>query len=159
MSTLLDDLKRSRDETLALFRSDPAALARSYAPAASGKWNLRTILVHLADAETVLLDRLRRLQADDKPLLWAYDENRWVAHLDYAHRDLAVAAALFAATRAAVIELATLIPQDRNQRAGVHSEAGAKTFAQVLALVPWHNLHHLEQARACVAGATWTAAG
>lgn len=155
-SAVIADLERSRDATLPLFGADPAALARSYAP---GKWTMRQVLVHLADAETVLFDRLRRLLADDKPLLWAYDENLWAERLDYHHRDLAVAARLFASTREAVLELARAVPADRQQRAGVHSEAGRKTFAEVLAIVPAHNLHHLEQVRACAAGATWTARG
>src|SRR4051812_38776607 len=131
MSTLLiDDLRRDREDGLILFLADPSALAQPYAP---GKWSGRSMLLHLADALGVQLDRLRRLQADEKPLLWAFDPDRWAEWLRYDQRSLQVAQALFAANCDAIIEIASLTGADRYERAGVHSEAGRKTFAEVLA--------------------------
>jgi uncharacterized damage-inducible protein DinB len=105
----------------------------------------------------VQLDRLRRLQADAKPLLWAFDQDAWNTHLAYDRRDLAVAGALFLATLDAIIELATLVPAARFDRAGIHSEIGRKTFAEVLGFVHDHNTHHFAQVRASITGTTWTA--
>lgn len=156
MSAARAALIATRDETLRALQSPAATLSRSYAP---GKWSMRQVLLHLVDCEGVLLDRLRRLAADDKPLLWAYDQDRWVAELAVGGRSLETAAALFAATRNAVIELSTLLPADRHARAGVHSETGRKTFAEVLETVHRHNAHHLEQVRACAAGNLWQSAG
>ncbi len=156
MSSARAALVATRDETLRALHSPPATLERSYAP---GKWSMRQVLLHLVDAEGVLLDRLRRLAADDKPLLWAYDENLWVAELATSGRSLETAAALFAATRDAVIELSTLLPADRHGRAGIHSETGRTSFAAVLETVHRHNAHHLEQVRACAAGTQWPGAG
>jgi DinB superfamily len=157
MSTLIvDDLKRDRADALRYFAADGSILLRPYAP---GKWTARMVLVHLADAVGVQYDRLRRLQADDKPLLWAFDQNRWATFLDYEHRDLVVASALFVANLDAVIELAQLVPADRFERSGIHSEAGRKTFGEVLAFVHWHNRHHLDQVEAAVAAKTWGAQG
>lgn len=153
MSTLLsDDLKRDRDEALALFSTDAAVLARPYAP---GKWNGRQVLLHLTDANGVLLDRLRRLQADAKPLLWAFDQDAWGKHLHYDQRDLTIASALFVATLDTIAELANLVPPERFARAGIHSEIGRKTFAEVLAFIHQHNQHHFDQVRACVQGKVW----
>jgi hypothetical protein len=149
-------LVATRDETLRALQRPAAELARSYAP---GKWSMRQLLLHLVDHEGVALDRLRRLAADDKPLLWAYDQDRWVAELATGGRSLETAAALFAATRNAVIELSALLPADRHSRAGIHSEAGARTFAEVLEGLHRHNGHHLEQVRACAAGTPWRSAG
>lgn len=153
MSTLLsDDLKRDRADALALFAADPTALTRPYSP---GKWSGRQVLLHLTDANGVLLDRLRRLQADAKPLLWAFDQNAWDEHLHYDRRDLTIASALFTATLDAIVELAILVPPERFERVGVHSEIGRKTFAEVLAFIHQHNQHHLDQVRAAVQGKTW----
>lgn len=153
MSTLLsDDLKRDRDEAMALFKADPAALARSYAPE---KWSGRQVLLHLTDANGVLLDRLRRLQADAKPLLWAFDQDAWGRHLHYDRRDLAIASTLFAATLDTIAELAVFVPPERFERAGIHSEIGRKTFAEVLAFIHQHNQHHFDQVRAAVQGKIW----
>jgi len=154
MTAVIDGLVRDRAEALALFAAAPAALARPYA---AGKWTGRQVLLHLTDACGTQLDRLRRLQADDKPLLWAFDQDAWMRHLAPPGRDLAVAGALFAATLDAIIELARLVPPERRERAGIHSEIGRKTFAEVLAFVHEHNQHHFAQARAAVAGTTWSA--
>jgi uncharacterized damage-inducible protein DinB len=153
MSTLLiDDLRRDRDELLALFDADPVALSRSYAP---GKWSGRYVLLHLTDANGVLLDRLRRLQADAKPLLWAFDQDAWAQHLHYERRDLATARQLCVVTLDTIAELAELAPSERFERAGIHSEIGRKSFAEVLAFIHQHNQHHLGQVRCAVQGKTW----
>lgn len=153
MSSLLsDDLKRDRDEGLELFAADAAALARPYAP---GRWSGRYVLLHLTDANGVLLDRLRRIQAEAKPLLWAFDQDAWAEHLLYERRALSTAAALFRATLDAIAELAMLVPSERFERAGIHSEIGRKTFAEVLAFIHHHNQHHLGQVRAAVQGKIW----
>lgn len=149
---LIEDLRRDRDEALALFAADPALLARPYAP---GKWNGRQVLLHLTDANGVLLDRLRRLQGDAKPLLWAFDQDAWAQHLHYDRRDLKTAAALFAATSDTIAELATLVPAERFERVGIHSEIGRKTFAEVIAFIHDHNQHHLGQVRTAIQGKIW----
>ncbi len=157
MSTLIiDDLKRDRADALRYFSANSHLLQQTYAP---GKWTAHMVLVHLADAVGVQLDRLRRLQADDKPLLWAFDQNRWASHLMYEQRDLNIAAALFVANIDAIIEMANIVPADRFERVGIHSEAGRKTFGEVLSFVHWHNRHHLDQIEAAVAGRTWVAHG
>jgi len=155
MSTLIiDDLQRDRADALRYFAADSNLLQQAYAP---GKWTARMVLVHLADAVGVQLDRLRRLQSDEKPLLWAFDPNRWASHLVYEQRDLNIAAALFVANIDAIIEMANFVPADRFERVGIHSEAGRKTFGEVLAFVHWHNRHHLDQIEAALAGKTWVA--
>ena len=137
MSTLIiDDLTRDRADALRYFAADSNLLQQTYAP---GQWSARMVLVHLADAVGVQLDRLRRLQADEKPLLWAFDPNRWASHLAYEQRDLNIAAALFVANLDAI------------------AEAGRKSFGEVLAFVHWHTRHHLDQIEAAVAGRTWVA--
>jgi uncharacterized damage-inducible protein DinB len=154
MNAVIDGLVRDRAEAPALFAAAPAALARPYAV---GKWSGRQVLLHLTDACGAQLDRLRRLQADPRPLLWAFDQDAWMQHLAPAERDLGIAGALFTATLDAIVELARMVPADRQQRAGIHSEIGRKTFAEVLAFVHEHNQHHFAQARAAIAGTTWSA--
>jgi hypothetical protein len=140
-------------QTLPLFDQPDAALERSYAP---GKWNLRQILVHLSDAETVLLDRLRRIASEEHPPLIAFDENLWTKNLFYMSRDLVLARQQFEIARRNVLELARKLPDSTDQRTGLHSEAGALAFATVLEKIHKHNAHHLEQAKAILEGRTWT---
>lgn len=153
---LLNGLDRSQKRTLAAFAADRAALDRPYAP---GKWPGLRMLFHIVDTECVLADRLKRLLCEEKPLVLAFDENRWDARLTTATRSLDVAKALFAAQRAMLCELvATLSPAELG-RTGVHSEAGLLTVGDVAAKIVWHGEHHLEQVEAAIAGRTWVKAG
>ncbi|MBA2482462.1 MAG: DinB family protein [Planctomycetes bacterium] len=149
---LVAALRRSTDEVMAFSAGDAATLARTYAP---GKWSMRLILVHLCDAETVFFDRLRRVAADDKPLLWAYDENRWAEKLAYDRRSVTVTRDLFRATRLASIDLIDALPSEALARSGVHSEAGVKSFAQIARTIVTHTEHHLEQLRAIAQDRRW----
>ncbi len=144
----------NRDALAPFFSAGADQLARAYAP---GKWTMRQLLIHITDSQTICLDRLRRIAADDKPLLLAFDQDRWVAHLHYERLDLGVSGALFHATMSAAADLARNLPPDADARKGVHSEAGLRTFAAQLDFTWQHVAHHLEQVRAAAAGKTWTA--
>jgi hypothetical protein len=152
MTDHLAELARTRDATLPYFDADPAVQTRSYAP---GKWDMRRFLLHLADSESVYLDRLRRLVADEQPLLWVFDENRWTDRLHPEQRSLRVAADLFRANREAVIELCRLSPPTAWARAGVHNLDGRRTFEEVAAKIWRHNAHHLGQLAAIADGRPW----
>ena len=149
-------LSANRDDILPYFAVSPEVAARTYAP---GKWTLRQVLIHIADAETVNLDRLRRLAAEEKPVIMGFDPDRWTAHLATGRRDLAITGVLFAAARAAVIDLVRVLPEDVDARSGVHSEYGPRTFGEQVTVGWWHAAHHLEQVRAAAGGRLWTPAG
>src|ERR1035437_2507149 len=77
------------------FRHGPEALATVLAGVsgveedfvtAPGKWSIRQIAAHLADAELVGAHRLRQVIAEDNPTLIAYDQDAWTKNLDYARR-------------------------------------------------------------------------
>jgi hypothetical protein len=93
----------------------------------------------------VLLDRLRRVLAEDTPLLLAFDQDAWVARLDGGKRDLRLAGELLRVTRENVIELVhgPGAAMDAVHRRGIHNQAGALTFADLAAKVADHHAHHL----------------
>jgi succinate dehydrogenase flavin-adding protein (antitoxin of CptAB toxin-antitoxin module) len=153
---VIDSLLKTLHETLSCYDQPEDVLARSYAP---GKWNLREILVHLSDCEAVYLDRLRRLVADLKPVLQGFDETRWAQVLNYKARDLNLAKLQFEAARRGIIELARTTDISIDQNIGTHTESGTRTFKQILNMNAGHCAHHLEQARAIVAGTTWQKKG
>lgn len=149
---VINQLESTLNDTLAYFDASTALLNKAYAP---GKWSMREILVHLSDCETVHLDRLRRLAAEEKPILMAFDQDRWASALLYQQRNLSLAKSQYETARRNVIELARILEPGVDAKTGTHSEAGARTFDWVLTHIPIHNAHHLEQIRAIAEGRTW----
>ncbi len=97
---IITRLEATRDQTLKCFALNDDQLARSYGP---GKWPVRFILHHLADGETVLYDRIRRVISEPKQVLWAFDQTAWAKGLDYAQAPLNLACRIYEAVRAGVI--------------------------------------------------------
>ena len=147
------DLTTSRDRALAAFALPADRYDRSYA---AGKWTIRELLIHIADVESVFLDRVRRVLAQDKALLLAIEPDRWHARLATPKRDLAHCAALFAACRATMIELASDLSEADLARTGVHSEKGLLSLSQILSAAAWHAGRHLDQVEAARDGHGWT---
>jgi DinB superfamily len=96
MQTLLEKLDKTKAETLGYFGLADDLLSRKYEPE---KWNVRYLLNHLADAETVLFERIRRIISEPKKVIWAFDESLWAEHLDYSKIPLNLSKNLFSATR------------------------------------------------------------
>ena len=151
--TIIKDLISTLHDTLRFFDESVAVLNKNYAP---GKWSMREILIHLSDCETVHLDRLRRLAAENNPMLMAFDQDRWASALLYQRRDLSLARAQYEAGRRQVMELARILAPEIDSRVGTHSEAGTRSFGWVLEHVAIHNTHHLDQIRAIKEGRTWS---
>ena len=139
---LIANLEATRDRTLEFFRLDEQHLERQYAP---GKWSVRYLLHHLADAETVLYDRIRRIISEPRQVLWAFDQDSWARGLDYSRVPLSLSREIFAATREGVIFQAQSHYQVHGHLEFVHSGTGVRTLREEFEKVAWHNEHHLAQ--------------
>src|SRR5208282_3830420 len=53
-----------------------------------GKWSTLEVVCHLSDFEQVYADDMKRIIAEEQPLLVYADENRFAAALAYDNRDL-----------------------------------------------------------------------
>ena len=98
-------LEAARDQTPKYFELNDEQLERSYG---SGKWPVRFILHHAADAETVLFDRIRRIISESKQALWAVDQDSWAKCLDYSRMPLDRSRRIYDSVRAGVIHQARL---------------------------------------------------
>ena len=146
--TILDALDTTRDETLRHFALGLRALGAVPAP---GRWSVRFLLHHLADAETVLAERIRRILSEPRPLLSAFDQDAWSRALDYEKQPLALSRDRFAATRAGTRFLAEQWYESRGHLEWVHSETGVRTLKDEFDKVAAHNEHHLRDIRAALA--------
>jgi hypothetical protein len=135
-------LEAARDRTLECFEMSDEHLARSYA---SGKWSVRFILHHLADAETVLFDRIRRVISEPRQVLWAFDQDSWARCLDYSRMPLDLSRRIYESVRAGVIYQVGLHYERSGELEFVHSSTGVRTLKEEFDKVAWHNEHHLDQ--------------
>ena len=149
VAQLLKRLEETRDETLGYFELKDDELDRTYAP---GKWSVRYLLHHLADAETVLYDRVRRVISEPRQVLWVFDENAFAKGLDYAAVPLEMSRAIYKSVRAGNIYYARLHYEKNGHLEFVHSVTGVRTLKDELDKVAAHNAHHLEQIRRAIAG-------
>ena len=117
---LIDALIATRDETVALFALDEEALARTYGP---GKWSVRYVLHHIADAETVLFERIRRVISEGRRVIWAFDQEAWARGLDYSTRPMGLSRDLYLASRAGIIHYAALHYEQNGHLEWIHSTA------------------------------------
>ena len=150
---LIRDLEATRDETLGYFSLAEQDLRRVYGP---GKWPVRFVLLHLADSETVLFDRIRRVLSEPRGVLWVYDQDAWARGLDYSQVPLEIARGVYEAVRRAIIYYAGRYYEERGHLEFVHSVTGVRTLKDEFDKVASHNEHHLEQIRSALRAAPFS---
>jgi len=112
---------------------------------APGKWSIRQIVAHLADAELVGAHRFRQVLAEDNPTLIAFDQEAWTRNLDYARRKPKQSLETFRRIRGENYELLKEQPESAFARTGNHSENGAMTLRRLLEGYAQHAESHARQ--------------
>lgn len=113
---------------------------------ADGGWTARQVAHHLADSETMAYTRLRRLIADDDPIIQGYDEPTWAERLHY-DRPIAEALAVVRAVRTASLGLLRALSPSEWERQGRHSESGPYSVDDWLRIYAAHCHDHAAQIR------------
>jgi uncharacterized damage-inducible protein DinB len=112
---------------------------------APGKWSIRQIVAHLADAETVMAHRFRQVIAEDAPVLVWFDQDAWAASLDYARRKPKQSLETLRRTRAENVELLKVLAESAYERAGNHTRNGRMTLHDLLEHGASHTEAHARQ--------------
>lgn len=112
---------------------------------APGKWSIRQIVAHLADAELVGAHRFRQVLAEENPTLIAFDQDAWARNLDYARRKPKQSLETFRRIRAENHELLKDLPESAFERTGNHSENGRVTLHSLLEGYAKHAESHVRQ--------------
>lgn len=110
-----------------------------------GKWSIRQVIAHLADAELVGAHRLRQVIAEDNPTLIAFDQDAWTKNLDYARRKPKQSLETFRRVRAENYELLKEVPPAAWDRTGNHTENGPMTLRRLLEGYAEHAESHARQ--------------
>ncbi len=113
--------------------------------AAPGKWSVRQIVAHLADAELVYAQRLRQVVAEENPTIMAFDQEAWARNLDYKRRKPKSSLESFRRLRAENYELLKELPEEAYARTGQHSERGPLTVRNLVDTLASHVESHARQ--------------
>lgn len=121
--------------------NDPRWDLRPYAD----RFTLREVVAHLADWNPIFEERIRRIRAEEEPILPSYDEGQVAIDNDYAHSNPVENLVRFRAGRATLIALASEIKENEWERAGLYRETDRMTLETYLAHILAHDGYHTAQ--------------
>lgn len=109
---------------------------------AEGKWSVKEVLGHTADAERVFTYRLLRIARADKTPLAGFDENAWAAVAPHGRRELSDVVDDLIAVRRATITLIGSLDETAAGNVGVanHNPVSGRAICWI---IPGHVQHHL----------------
>jgi DinB superfamily len=122
---------------------EPARESFRYAP---GKWSVREVLGHVADAERVFGYRAFCISRGERAHLPGFDENDYVAASGFERRPLAELAEDWWSVREANLHVLRALDEAAWSRSGVANENGISVRALAYVLVG-HARHHLRVLR------------
>jgi hypothetical protein len=107
-------------------------------------WTVQQIIVHLWESDLAATHRMRRIIAEDKPLIIAYDETLCAQRLGYEHDDLALVARMFADNRRHTGALLRRQPAEAFARVGIHNQRGKVSLGDLVELYVQHVRGHMQ---------------
>ena len=109
-----------------------------------GTLSIQQIVLQLLDSDLIGAERMKRVTAEDDPLLVAFDETAFSKKLFYDQLDARLAAEVFAKNRSLMSEILRRLSDEAFARTGRHSERGPVSLADLLATFVGHLEHHLK---------------
>ena len=110
-----------------------------------GKWSVYEVVCHCADAETNAAARIRYLVAEEKPVIQAFDQDRWATVLDYHSQKIELALAAVDVMRAQTVNLLRQMSEESWAAEGNHTESGLYTAEDWLTIYAEHLEKHARQ--------------
>lgn len=108
-----------------------------------GKWTVKEVIGHLADAERVFSYRLTRIARGDQTPLAGFDENAWAVTAPHRHRKMSSVVDEMIAIRRSTLALIDSMDDSTIGNTGVANghPVSARAICWVLA---GHSRHHLD---------------
>jgi hypothetical protein len=111
-----------------------------------GEWSPRQVVHHLGDSEMTSAIRIRRMIAEDHPLLQGYDQDRFAEVLFY-DRPIEASLEAFRGARASTTPIFRALSEEQWARTGNHSETGNTSVEDSLVYYSVHAHDHADQIR------------
>lgn len=109
-----------------------------------GTWSIQEIVIHLMDSDLIGIDRMKRIIAEDKPLLIGYNETRFIQSLHPRLQDIQDAITILNLSRKLFAKVLRALPPEAYDRVGIHNEAGKVSLGSQLQKYCEHFEHHLK---------------
>ncbi|MGH7622685.1 MAG: DinB family protein [Gemmatimonadaceae bacterium] len=139
-------------DPIQVIESTPATLARlihgadearlTRAPAV-GKWSVRDIISHLADAEIPFAFRLRQTVAEAHHVMQPWDQELWARH--YGTLSTQDALAMFTSLRIWDAQFVRAVGESAMDKVVTHPERGQMTFRTIVETMGGHDINHIRQ--------------
>jgi hypothetical protein len=109
-----------------------------------GKWSALEVVCHIADFEPIYADRMKRVIAEENPLLLAGDPDHFQAALAYGSRDVGEELTLIETVRSQMARILKVLPESAFARTGKHSVDGPLSLTVLLERITGHIPHHVQ---------------
>ncbi|HYF13470.1 MAG TPA: DinB family protein [Phycisphaerales bacterium] len=143
--TIADTIERYKaqaDELPAWSAGMSAAQLTAPPSVGAGEWTMHQMIVHVVESDLIASHRMKRIAAEESPLLISYDETAFVRALDYHALELAAACELFRMNRLVTAEVLKRLPEEAFARHGIHNQQGKVTLLHVVRSYIAHVDHH-----------------
>lgn len=139
---ILKLLLDTKSNTLPFFDLSEKELNKNYG---EGKWTVRQILHHLTDVEYLFIGRLKKIIAEPKQVIWAFNQDDWNKAFDYLYEPLTGKRELYTLCREMNFKLIEKYYDQYYQKEFVHNETGLRTLLMEFEKVALHNQSHNQQ--------------
>ncbi|WP_165971986.1 DinB family protein [Paenibacillus piri] len=112
---------------------------------APDKWSIKEVIIHVSDAEMIAIYRMKKIIAENNPLLFKFDPDAWAGRLKYESLDLQHYLELFKLQRAGMTAVLKGLQPDDWERTGVHNIAGKQTLKDIVSMFVGHVSRHIQQ--------------
>ncbi|MEW5702359.1 MAG: YfiT family bacillithiol transferase [Candidatus Zixiibacteriota bacterium] len=110
-----------------------------------GKWTVRQVVHHVAEAHLMAFARVKIALTEDKPALPMYDQVKWTELPDARLAPIAPSLGIIRALHERWCGLWAMLPADAWQRGSVHARRGEMTIDDLLVLYADHGDKHVAQ--------------
>ncbi len=145
---ILHLLQDTKSFTISCFDLSNSELNKNYG---DGKWTIRQILHHLTDTEYLFVGRLKKIMAEPKQVIWAFNQDEWNETFDYINEPLTSKKELYSLCREMNSELIEKYYDQFKDKEFVHSITGLRTLQMEFEKVGLHNHTHNEQIKKALA--------
>ena len=110
----------------------------------AGKWSIREVVCHLADAEIIYADRMKRVLAEENPTFFEADPEQFRKALRFEIRNVEDELNVIEVIRKQMAPILRSLSAEDFQRGGEHSLDGPLSLFTLLQRITNHIPHHVQ---------------